>query len=229
MYHDPRLQATSRIVSSRRPTRLAFALFAVCVFAPFGDGTLEAQQNFARQPAIAATYIGAGGEESIADMAIHPSGDIVVAGWSSSRELRLGDQDVHVNQGGFDAFVMRLDSELSELVSPPVFLGGISEDRATTLAIAPDGSVVVGGFTDSFDFRVSDDAFDRTLDGFRDGFIAVVNTDPDVPKDQRIVYSTFIGGSDEDGCVELKVAADGLVSAVGFTASDDFPTTQGAF
>ena len=221
MYHD----STKRLASSHlvygRLSILAVAVLAI-VFLVCGGGRVQAQAD------IAATYLGGNGEDWIMDMAIHPSGDIVVAGWSDSSPFPLGVENEHENQGSFDGFVMRLDSHLTQLVSVFFFVGN-DDDRATTLEIAPDGTVVVGGLTSSEDFCVTDDAFDVSLGGFRDGFIAMVNTDPGVPDDERLIYSTFIGGSGEDGCVELKVDARGLVSTVGFTNSNDFPTTEGAF
>jgi hypothetical protein len=48
------------------------------------------------------------------------------------------------------------------------------------------------------------------------------------PKDRRIVYATRIGGSDYDEVGRIKVDREGFVYAVGFTKSQDFPTTEGA-
>ena len=67
-------------------------------------------------------------------------------------------------------------SSAAHLLAASTFLGGpggrSGEDRATALKVDGQGTVVVAGETGSTDFPTTAGAYDATLDGFRDAFVA---------------------------------------------------------
>jgi hypothetical protein len=164
-----------------------------------------------------------------------------------------------------DAFVLRLSPDGSQLVYA-TYLGGDRFDQAWDVAVDEQGNAYVIGATESADdpgtvaiekgFPTTANAFDQTCgsDGFCDAAVpapgsctvqagcpTVPLTDAFVaklsPDGSDLLYSTYLGGSDQDQEVqttalpsEMSIAVRGAVAyAVGSTASPDFPTTAGAF
>lgn len=169
----------------------------------------------AEVPPLSATYLGGSGEDVVWDTALHPSGDVIVVGWTRSTEFPLEGEETHSVRGAGDAFVARFDPLLGERVSVTV-LAGEGEDRAVCLDVTGDGVAVVGGLTNSHDFPVTEDAYDPERGGAsRDGFLAWVDTDPARAREGRILYATYLGGSREDGCVGVSVDAEGVAAVDG--------------
>ena len=108
-------------------------------------------------------------------------------------------------------------------------LGGTFADRITSVALAPDGDLVVTGTTGSPDFPTSPGAFQTSVVGFSDAFVARLD-----PVGGQLRFSTFLGGTDtvifrpEVG-EDVAIASDGSIVVAGEATSPDFPTTQGVF
>src|SRR4029079_7426989 len=49
------------------------------------------------------------------------------------------------------------------------------------------------------------------------------------PDGRQLIYSTYLGGADEDRASEIAVDAQGRAYVAGYTHSYNFPTTPGAF
>jgi hypothetical protein len=86
------------------------------------------------------------------------------------------------------------------------------------------GNAYVAGLTSSADFPTAGGAFQATLGGFHDAFVTKLNA-----TGSAFVYSTYLGGTDEDGCGAIAVDAAGNAYVAGSTRSSNFPTTAGAF
>ena len=67
-------------------------------------------------------------------------------------------------------------------------------------------------------------AFQKTLRGVRDAFVTKFSSGG-----SSLVYSTYLGGSDDDVAGGIAVTSSGRASVVGATASSDFPLTRSAF
>jgi len=104
------------------------------------------------------------------------------------------------------------------------FLGGTANDLGTTVARGADGSTYVAGSTFSTDFPTTPGAFDPAANGDWDAFVSKLD-----PTGSKLDHSTFIGGTNYDVGNSVSVDAAGAVYIGGFTASDNFPTTPGAF
>jgi len=123
------------------------------------------------------------------------------------------------------------------------YLGGGADayDYVTALALDAAGNLYVGGQTDAPDFPVTSDAYDASCgdDGTckhwkssegnwlymstSDVFVAKLS-----PHADRILYSTFVGGADDDHLTGLAVDATGRIHMAGSTLSLDFPVTPSA-
>ncbi len=124
--------------------------------------------------------------------------------------------------GPVDVFVAQYDLNLTQIYSKR--FGGAGADVGEALAIDDSGNIWVAGDTTSVDFPVTTFAFDRTLNGKTDVFIARL-----APADSMPSYASYLGGAEDDSGSNLALAADGQVTIAGSTKSSDFPTTADAY
>jgi hypothetical protein len=124
--------------------------------------------------------------------------------------------------GGGDAFVSKLSADGSSLVYS-TFLGGIASDGGRSVALDSNGAAYVTGFTTSSAFPITAGAFQTVLNGSEDAFVAKLSADG-----SGLVYSSFLGGSANDGGYGIAVGGNGAAYVTGFTFSPDFPASAGA-
>jgi len=162
------------------------------------------------------------------DIAIDEDGNAYVAGGTFSADYPTtpGAFDQTYNQSG-DAYVTKLNESGSRLVYS-TFLGGGNTDAGLGIAVDEEGTAYVTGNTASVAFPTTPGAFDQTFNGFaRDAFVTKLNR-----SGSRLVYSTFLGGSntDEGRAIAIEEDDDDAGAYVtGRTISSDYPTTPGAF
>ena len=83
------------------------------------------------------------------------------------------------------------------------------------------GNVYIASSSRSFDFPIVN-GFDNTLGGKQDAVVFKMNTDL-----SQLIWSTFLGGSDNDAGYALALDDSLNVYVTGGTRSTDFPTTSG--
>ena len=140
----------------------------------------------------ASTCLGGEGNDEANELIFDPSGNVYVTGYTYSSDFPTtpGAYDRTLNEGltGGDAFVIKLNSNLTELTTS-TFLGGIYYDEGVALALDGAGNVYIVGSTDSDDFPVTSGAYDQTSHGYYDLFVskfdenlsATGNNAPDKP------------------------------------------------
>jgi len=147
---------------------------------------------------------------------------VVVGGYTASSNLPGtpgGAQSSLV--GAYDGFVARLSGDLKTLIQS-TYLGGSSYDYIHALAIAANGDVVVGGYTDSTNLPGTSGGAQPSSGGSYDGFVARLSGNLNT-----LIQSTYLGGSSYDDIQALAIAANGDVVVGGGTASTDLPGTSG--
>src|SRR5262249_51500003 len=82
------------------------------------------------------------------------------------------------------------------------------------------GNAVVAGSTTSLDFPV-ENAAQQTAHGNGDAFVTAIAADG-----SRLLFSTYLGGSDLDEARGLAIDREGSVYLTGKTSSQDFPTSN---
>jgi len=130
------------------------------------------------------------------------------------------------NQGGGsgDAIVVRLSPGGNSLIFG-ARIGGDEDDGAIDVDIDSAGNVYLFGDAYSRDFPVTPGAYDTTHNGGTyDLFVAKFN-----PSASTLLFSTYIGGSNFEYGTDMALDAAGYPYLTGWTGSDDFPTTPGAY
>ena len=150
-----------------------------------------------------------------AAVATDQQGNIYVVGQTSDALFPVTANALQPTlKGGSDAFISKI-SPAGALVWSTYF-GGSGNDSAAGVAIDSAGNVLVGGTTDSTDLPVLN-AYQSTLGGHTDVF--ALKLDPN----GKVLYCTYLGGSDDEGAAGLAVDYAGAAYIVGYTASPNFP------
>jgi hypothetical protein len=112
------------------------------------------------------------------------------------------------------------------VLSYSTYLGGNSGDSGAAIAVDASGNAYVTGNTSSTDFPTTAGAFQVSFGGNINGdaFVTKLN-----PAGTALVYSTYLGGIDLDQGSGIAVDADGNAYVTGYTRSNNFPITAGAF
>lgn len=181
------------------------------------------------------TFLGGSGFDSGSGIAVDRTGAAYVPGITGSPEFPttpgayqtefqgVGGPLPPPNPGDFDAYLTKLASNGSSL-EYSTFLGASRLEAGFEVAVGSRGEAYVAGVTVSPDFPTTPGAYDSTLGGPRDPFVARFNRDG-----SALVYSTLLGGSGPEGALGLAVDMRGSAYVTGQTPSADFPTTPGAF
>jgi hypothetical protein len=114
----------------------------------------------------------------------------------------------------------RLPLVIDPVLSYATYLGGVHQERGTSVAVDGAGNVIVAGATWSPDFPTAN-AVQPHKSGNGDAFVSKLN-----PSGDALVYSTYIGGFLGDIVRGVAVDDAGNAYVAGFTDSLDFPTTN---
>lgn len=144
---------------------------------------------------FAARYYGGSGDEQALGLAVdNISGDIVMAGQTTSSDLSMvaGAQQNN-SGGGQDGFVVRFPSTLGAPVRTTYF-GGTGTDRALAVALDPiTGDIVLAGVTDSATLPGTSNGALPTIAGPTDGFVARFDGNL-----MTLRQSSYFGGANTD-------------------------------
>jgi hypothetical protein len=120
-----------------------------------------------------------------------------------------------------EIFVTKLNPAGSALVFSAV-TGGSLEDNCHAITTDGGGNVFIGGLTYSKDLPVTAGAGQPTPGFFSDGFVMGINA-----TGTARIYSTYLGGEDQEAVRGIAFGGSGTVFVVGGTDSVTFPVTPG--
>jgi hypothetical protein len=169
---------------------------------------------------VYSTFLGHRDSDEGRAIAVDAAGSAYVTGSAATDEIPFPTTPGALPctfSGRRGAFVTKLSPAGSALVYSAC-LGGSGVNRGSGIAVDAAGNTYVTGSTTSSDFPTTDGAFQITIGGFRDAFVTKLNADG-----SALVYSTFLGGSDDDDGFAIAVDAAGSAYVTGNAFSDDFP------
>ena len=176
---------------------------------------------------IYSSFLGNSGFDGGFAIALDSSGNAYITGITYSTAFPTVNPIQAGLAGGLDgdAFVAEVNASGSALVYS-TYLGGSDLDRGNGIAVDATGNAYVTGFTRSSDFPIVGalQAACASCPTYADAFIAKV-----IAGGGSLVYSTFMGGSADDQGVAIAVDPAGSTYVTGFTYSNNFPATSGAW
>ena len=181
------------------------------------------------------TYLGGVGGDAATGVATDASGNVYVAGYTSSVNFpltpgnQIGPPPTNYQN---DIFLTKLGPSGALLSS--TIVGGTSsnwqgtfgnENFPVSVAVDAQGDALLAG--SAFDgFPTTFGAFQQNYIGTGNdtGFAALLNA-----SGSAFLYATYLGGTGGDNTTHVALDAHGNVFLSGVTYSSDFPTTPGAF
>jgi len=188
-----------------------------------GTDAFVAKLNPTGSALLYSTYLGGSSDDYGFAITVDSAGNAYVAGRTFSADFPTKNpfQPPLGNDG--DAFVSKLNPTGSALV----YSTCLGDDAyGTGIAVDSVGDVYISGVTASIDFPVTPGAFQTSCGGpcYGNAFVSKFN-----PAGSALVYSTYLGGSEADYATAIALDGAGNVYVTGYTTSDDFPVTPGAF
>jgi len=185
-----------------------------------------------------ATYLGGTGYDACSAVTLDSKGAIYVAGVTDSRDYPATPDTFQPTMRaassppGLDVVLTKLNAAGTSIVYS-TFLGGSGTELVFGLHIDTAGNAYLAGTTNSVNFPVTQGAW-RTvyggasadLDtqiGYGDGFVSKTNADA-----SALLYSTYVGGREDDAVLSLAVDSTGAAYMAGTTRSVNFPVTPGS-
>ena len=163
------------------------------------------------------------------DIAIDPSGNIFITGYTQSANFPCSNNALDTTYNGKgnerydwygDVFLTKVNSESGQ-IEYSTFLGGSKGDAGIGISCPEDNIVYISGNTYSQDFPTSENALNKLSNGKQDMFLTVLDL-----KKNEIIQSTYIGGSENDQTwSKLQADSKRNVFLMGYTSSIDFPYT----
>lgn len=198
---------------------------------------------------VYSTFIGGAGSETPHSVIVNDANELYIMGATSSPDLPVGGTAYQtVNNlgggavidginflGGADIYIMKL-APGGDAILGGTFLGGsdfdgISEDGDVAynygdqlrgeVYVDEASNVYITSTATSDDFPIIG-GFDATLDGGKDAIVAKFN-----PNLSNLLWSTYLGGSEDESGNSIKVSPSGDIYVVGGTTSNDMPNTGG--
>ena len=218
-----RIDSRGRVTYALGPYRRGAALVIGVAAAPVATASAA--------PSIAfSTYLGGTQWDEAMDVETDASGATYVAGFTESVNTPVSHAASGRQHGIMDAYVAKLAPD-GRTLRYATFLGGKDLDVANALAVDRRGNAYVAGRTGSDDFPVRRAQQGRIAgrqcqalarhdigEPCHDAFVAKLGPGG------ALVYSTYLGGTENEEAVGLAVDQQGRAYVTGNTGSTDFPT-----
>jgi len=165
------------------------------------------------------TFLGGSQWEEGKGISIDAEGAIYVAGSTESSNFPGKIPFDPAFNGDADAYLTKFNPG-GKTLAYSTYFGGSQEDYGDGIQIDSQGCAIIIGETKSLDFPAT--GLDTTLGGKMDGYVAKFSAAGNV-----LVYSTFLGGGDEDSAKDVAVDTLGNAFVTGWTGSKNFPVKKG--
>jgi hypothetical protein len=165
------------------------------------------------------TYIGGDMTDFGIAIAIDEERNIYIGGQTGSDNFPIKNAyDSTFNGAAYDTFVLKLNNTGNGLEFS-TFYGGGDTDVLAKMVRDTQGNIIIGGST--FGGVPMVNGYNSTFGGYTDIYVAKFNS-----SGNDLIWSTYLGGTEEEGVMGLEVDSQGNIYITGYTASENFPTVN---
>jgi len=173
---------------------------------------------------VYSTFVGGSYADMGNALALDGDGQAFVTGYTASEGFPTTyTADCSVS----NVFVLKLSAAGDSLLYSTC-VGGIGHsgdgESGRSLALNSAGQVVVTGYTNHELFPTTPGAYDTSFNGDDDVFVLKL-----AAGGSSLLYSTYVGGSGNEGGSSLALGGTREAVVTGYTGSYNFPTTAGAY
>ncbi|MCS7075183.1 MAG: T9SS type A sorting domain-containing protein [Bacteroidia bacterium] len=189
-----------------------------------GRDVVVTKLNASGSALLYSTYIGGSNWEEGEDITVDASGTAYITGYTYSTNYDVTTGAFQSTHGGGtgDIFVSRLNATGTTLLQS-TYLGGSGWDEANDLTLKNTG-IYITGFTESSNFDITPGVYQSTHGGNKDVFVTKMNLTL-----SGLIYSTYIGGTNDEEAISIFVDDNGAAYATGWTASTNYDVTWNAY
>ncbi|MCX6155627.1 MAG: choice-of-anchor D domain-containing protein [Candidatus Kapabacteria bacterium] len=176
---------------------------------------------------VFSTYLGAtGGSTQCNSITVDGGNKIIVGGLTTSTSFETTPNAAQKTYSGSllksEGFVTKLNNVGDALVGS-TFLGGLGTDVVYGVKLDALNNVYVTGVTDSTGFPFSGSAYQKTVKGGSDCFVAKLNAAL-----SSIIFATAVGGTGDDIGYAIDIDDTGDAYITGKTTSSNYPVKNAA-
>jgi len=171
---------------------------------------------------IWSTYYGGNNNDFGNKIVVDENDQPIFTGYTYSNDLMVSSSGVFSStfSGIFDAFLLRLKTDGS--FDWATYYGGTGGEFVSDMDIY-NNEIIIGGFTSSMNLPVISTAWQNSLAGGLDIFIAKFDTTG------NRIWDTYYGGTNSEDAHTITFDQNGNVIVGGDTYSTDFPVSSGAY
>lgn len=194
--------------------------------ASFPQDAFVTKINAAGTALVYSTYLGGSAFDQSRSIAIDPSGNAYVTGFTQSTNFPTANAiqpakgAMNSNTRSADVFVTKINAAGSAFVYS-TYLGGATDQIGYAIAADASGNAYVAGETSSANGFPLVNALRCTINGPQDAFITKLD-----PAGSAFLYSTYLGGSGYDAAVAIALDSSHNAYITGTTLSGDYPTVN---
>lgn len=160
---------------------------------------------------IWSTYLGGEGDDGFNGIVVDSMDNVIIAGGTTSPGWISGGWDTSYH-GGMDGFVVKLAPDGTHIWSS--YVGGTNDDWSGSIALDSADNVLLAGY--SYSSAWVNGGWDSGHNGDSDGFVLKLN-----PNGGHL-WSTFVGGPDQDSCNNITRDSSDNVLVTGDTTSSSW-------
>jgi hypothetical protein len=165
---------------------------------------------------IYSTFLGGKDIEYAEGIVVDPEGRAIISGTTESATFPICNAFDSTYNGERDIVVAKLSAN-GDSLQFSTFIGGTGSDNAFNIALAPDTTIIVSGYTSSTDIPVPA-AYDGQINGSSDAYLAHLSASGD-----SLINATYFGGSSSDYSDAIGLDSCGRLIIAGNTHSANFP------
>lgn len=192
----------------------------------FGGGFEDAfvtKINAAGTALVYSTYLGGSNMDYGSGIAVDSSGNAYVTGQTYSTNFPTANPIQGTFGGNSDAFATKINAGGTALIYS-TYLGGSGDDYGNGIAVGLNGDAYLTGATGSNNFPTHNpiqSTYGGGTSAGGDAFATRID-----PSGTALVYSTYLGGNNDEVGGGIAVDMAGNAYLTGYTASANFPTAN---